>query len=60
MEFGFPYLVLLVEVFHAFLEVSSGDVYFFEGSIQKEKNVDIAGICSEDTIVIPFIKSISA
>ena len=48
-----------MELFDAVLEVSSEDVDVFEGSIQKEEDVDIVGICSEDTIVIPFIKSLS-
>ena len=59
MKFGFPYLGLQVELFDAVLEVSSEDVDVFEVSIQKEEDVDIVGICSEDTIVIPFIKSLS-
>ena len=58
MKFGFPYLGLQVELFDAVLEVSSEDVDIFEGSIKKEEDVDIVGICLEYTIVTPFIKSL--
>ena len=59
MKFGFPYLGLQVELFDAVLEVSSEDVDVFEGSIQKEEDVDIVGLFLEGTIVIPFIKFVS-
>ena len=48
-----------MELFDAVLEVSSEDVDIFEGSIKKEEDVDIVGLCLEDTIVITFIKSLS-
>ena len=48
-----------MEVFDAVLEASSEDVDVFEGSVQKEEDVDIVGVSLEDTIVIPFIKSLS-
>ena len=59
MGFGFPYLGLQVELFDAVLEASSGDVNIFEGSVQKEEDVDIVGLCLEDIIDIPFNKSLS-
>ena len=59
MEFVFPYLGLQVELFDAVLEVSSEDVDVFEGSIQKEEDVDNVGLFLEDNIVIPFIKYVS-
>ena len=48
-----------MELFDAVLEVSSEDVDVFEGSIQKEEDVDIVGLFLGDTIVIPFIKYFS-
>ena len=47
-----------MELFDAVLEVSSEDVDVFEGSVQKEEDVEIVGVSLEDTIVIPFIKSL--
>ena len=48
-----------MDVFNYVLEAYSEDVDVFEGSIQKEEDFDIVGVFLEDTIIIPFIKSLS-